>query len=269
MSEVASILPAIIPSDMGGKAALTCNARDLHAFLGVGKDFPTWIKDRIERFDFTEGQDFVVVERLSSPNSGSAKSRPQMLKEYLLTLDMAKELAMVENNEKGREARRYFIRAEAELRERQAAVDPLAALRDPDTLRGLLLDYSGRVKALESEKAALEPKADALDRIAAADGALSITAAAKALQMRPKDLFTYLHANGWIYRRAGGGGYLGYQSKTTQGLLEHRVTTLLRSDGTEKIVEQVLVTAKGMTKLAMLLNELSKHGADRGLALAH
>jgi prophage antirepressor-like protein len=151
------------------------------------------------------------------------------------------------------------------------AADPLAALRDPDTLRGLLLDYSGRVKALESEKAALEPKADALDRIAAADGALSITAAAKALQIRPKDLFTYLHANGWIYRRAGGGGYLGYQSKTTQGLLEHRVTTLIRSDGTEKIVEQVLVTAKGMTTLAMLLNELTKHGAFRGgkLALAH
>jgi len=267
MSEVANILPAIIPSDMGGKAALTCNARDLHAFLGVGKFFANWIKDRIERFDFIEGQDFVRV----FANSGKNLDGGRPAQEYLLTLDMAKELAMVENNEKGREARRYFIRAEAELRERQAAVDPLAALRDPDTLRGLLLDYSGRVKALESEKAALEPKADALDRIAAADGALSITAAAKALQMRPKDLFTYLHANGWIYRRAGGGGYLGYQSKTTQGLLEHRVTTLLRSDGTEKIVEQVLVTAKGMTTLAMLLNELTKHGAFRGgkLALAH
>lgn len=265
MSEVANILPAITPSDMGGKAALTCNARDLHAFLGVGKFFANWIKDRIERFDFVEGQDFVKVFAKSGKNLRGG--RPEM--EYHLTLDMAKELAMVENNDKGREVRRYFIRAEAELRERQAAVDPLAALRDPDTLRGLLLDYSGRVQALESEKAALEPKADALDRIAAADGALSITAAAKALQMRPKDLFTYLQANGWIYRRAGGGGYLGYQSKTTQGLLEHRVTTLLRSDGTEKVVEQVLITAKGITRLAMLLNEMSKHGADRGLALAH
>ncbi|PTD19896.1 phage antirepressor KilAC domain-containing protein [Sphingomonas fennica] len=139
---------------------------------------------------------------------------------------------------------------ELEARERP---DPMVALNDPATMRGLLLSYSEKVLELEQANAELTPKAEALDRIATADGSLNITAAAKALQVRPKDLFAYLQAHGWIYRRNGGTGYLGYQSKVTTGLLEHKVATVLRGDGSEKIVEQVLVTAKGLTKLAALL----------------
>lgn len=137
--------------------------------------------------------------------------------------------------------------------ETQQRPDPMVALNDPATMRGLLLSYSEKVLELEQANAELSPKAEALDRIATADGSLNITAAAKALQVRPKDLFAYLQAHGWIYRRNGGSGYLGYQSKVTTGLLEHKVTTVLRGDGSEKIVEQVLVTAKGLTKLAALL----------------
>lgn len=139
-----------------------------------------------------------------------------------------------------------------ELEARQRP-DPIAALNDPAIMRGLLLSYSEKVLALETANAELAPKAEALDRIATADGSLNITAAAKALQVRPKDLFAYLQAHGWIYRRTGGAGYLGYQSKVTTGLLEHKVTTVLRGDGSEKIVEQVLVTAKGLAKLAALM----------------
>ena len=139
---------------------------------------------------------------------------------------------------------------ELETRERP---DPMVALNDPATMRGLLLSYSEKVMELETANAELTPKAEALDRIATADGSLNITAAAKALQVQPKDLFTYLQAHNWIYRRNGGAGYLGYQAKVTTGLLEHKVTTVLRGDGSEKIVEQVLVTAKGLTKLAALL----------------
>jgi len=138
---------------------------------------------------------------------------------------------------------------ELEARERP---DPMVALNDPATMRGLLLSYSEKVMELETANAELTPKAEALDRIATADGSLNVTAAAKALQVRPKDLFTYLQAHNWIYRRNGGTGYLGYQAKVTTGLLEHKVTTVLRSDGSEKIVEQVLITAKGLTKLAAL-----------------
>lgn len=103
-----------------------CNARDLHELLKVGKIFATWITDRIEKYRFTEGEDFSIVESLSLPDLGSSKARSQKLKDYHLTLDMAKELAMVENNEQGRQVRRYFIAIEREARKAGIAV--------PDTI---------------------------------------------------------------------------------------------------------------------------------------
>lgn len=67
--------------------------------------------------------------------------------------------------------------------------------------------------------------------------------------MRPKDLFAWLQAKRWIYRRPGG-SWLGYQDKVQTGYLEHKLTTVQRADGSEKVTEQVRVTAKGLTKLA-------------------
>ena len=92
---------------IGDGAIQTVNARELHAFLGVGKDFSTWMNDRIQQYGFVENQDFVIFsQNCEKPKGG----RPA--KEFALTLDMAKELAMVENNDKGREARQYFIECE-------------------------------------------------------------------------------------------------------------------------------------------------------------
>ena len=97
---------------IGSARVPTVDARQLHSFLEVGKNFSNWIQDRISSFGFVEGQDFVIVEGLSAPNLVSAKSRPQTTKEYFLSIDMAKELSMVERNEKGKQARRYFIECE-------------------------------------------------------------------------------------------------------------------------------------------------------------
>jgi phage antirepressor YoqD-like protein len=130
---------------------------------------------------------------------------------------------------------------------------PPVDLNNPATLRLLLADYANDKIALEEQVAELAPKAEALDRIATADGSLCVTDAAKALQMRPKDLFSYLREHGWIYRRAGAGHDVGYQSKTTSGLLEHKVTTVLRADGSEKVTEQVRITPKGLAKLSSLI----------------
>jgi len=116
-----------------------------------------------------------------------------------------------------------------------------------------LLVLQATVERQKAQLAAALPKAEALDRIATvSDGSLSLTAAAKALQVWPKALFGYLQQNRWIYKRPGGAAFLGYQDRTSAGLLEHKVTTVNRSDGTEKVVEQVLVTARGLTKLAAL-----------------
>lgn len=68
-----------------------------------------------------------------------------------------------------------------------------------------------------------------------------------------RDVFDWLQGNGWIYSRPGVAGYLGYQRKTAASLLEHKITTVLRTDGSEKVTEQIRVTAKGLTKLAVLI----------------
>jgi phage anti-repressor protein len=88
------------------------SARELHRALEVGKDFSTWIKDRIEKYDFVEDEDYRKAEGFSPPDSENTKSRAQTTTEYLLTLDTAREIAIVESNEKGREVRRYLIKLE-------------------------------------------------------------------------------------------------------------------------------------------------------------
>lgn len=131
------------------------------------------------------------------------------------------------------------------------AIDPMEVLTDPAAMRGILLSYTEKVLKLQAEKAELEPKAQALDRIAHADGSTCITNAAKDLQVRSKVLFGYLSQNKWIYRRQGGTCWVAYQDKLQQGLLEHKVTIVTRGDGTEKVTEQVLITPKGLARLSL------------------
>ena len=87
------------------------SARELHGFLEVKRDFSTWIKDRIEKYSFEEGVDFSPI----LGNSAESMGRPRI--EYALKISMAKELSMVENNEKGSVARKYFIECERKLKE--------------------------------------------------------------------------------------------------------------------------------------------------------
>ncbi|MCK8787626.1 phage antirepressor KilAC domain-containing protein [Roseomonas sp. NAR14] len=217
--------------------------------LKVGKDFSTWIKDRIEQYDFVENQDFVIGSPISGNQSGRGGDRRS--KEYFVTIDMAKELSMVERTEEGKRARLYFI--ECERRARAGATDPVAVLNDPAAMRGLLLTYSEKVLALQAEVGELTPKAEALDRLADADGSHCITDAAKLLQVRPKALFDYLSSNGWTYRRVGADHWCAYQARIISRDLVHKVTTVLRPDGSEKTGEQVRVTPQGLTKLAKLI----------------
>jgi phage anti-repressor protein len=126
----ASVEPAdpteLLPIDSSNPVRPLVNARDLHAFLKVGKDFSTWIKNLINSYKFVAGQDFTLVEGLSFPNLESSKARPQKTKDYLLTMDMAKWIALSANNARGHEARHYFP-------QRNSAADPQRALRPPRT----------------------------------------------------------------------------------------------------------------------------------------
>ncbi|WP_351123336.1 phage regulatory protein/antirepressor Ant [Shewanella sp. T24-MNA-CIBAN-0130] len=135
------------------------------------------------------------------------------------------------------------------LNQRQQHIDPMEALRDPTVMRGLLLGYSEKMIELEDKLKVSQPKADALDRLAKADGSLCITDAAKQLQVRPKDLFLLLQCKKWIYRRQGS-SWLGYQDKIQQALVEHKVTEVEHSSGLCKVSTQVRITMKGLAKLS-------------------
>jgi anti-repressor protein len=232
--------------ELGGVSVQTCNARDLWAFVESKQDFSDWIKNRIQKYGFLEGEDYLFHKFMENPSGG----RPTL--DYHLTIDAGKELAMVENNAKGREVRRYFIDCERRAKE-SAGRDPMQALHDPATMRSLLLAYSEKLLTAESKVAALAPKAVALDRIADASGAMNLTLSAKALQVQPKKLMDYLRDKHWIYRRPGGSGNVAYQDKIQAGYLTHKITTVQREDGTDKVVEQVLVTGKGLARLSQVM----------------
>ncbi|MFA4294412.1 MULTISPECIES: phage antirepressor KilAC domain-containing protein [Xanthomonas] len=135
-----------------------------------------------------------------------------------------------------------------ELERRVAApVDPLALLSDPAALRGLLASYAGRVEELT-------PKADALDRIAIADGSLNLREAAKTMQIPERKFLALLEQKRWIYRHPLASTWLAYAGRLHSGCLEHKVTTGAKPDGSEWVRTQVRVTAKGLTKLAKALS---------------
>lgn len=103
-----SLIPVFVGA-LGAESAQLVDARSLHRFLAVDARFNDWVTRRIAEYSFQDGEDFYSF---LSKSSGGRPSR-----EYHITLDMAKELSMVERNEKGRQARRYFIECEKRLHE--------------------------------------------------------------------------------------------------------------------------------------------------------
>ena len=100
------------------------DSRQLHTQLGVGRDYTNWIKGRISKYDFEENVDFITVWYNAkngvameyNGNNNSMKALGGTIS-YLVTIDMAKELCMIENNEIGKITRKYFIKCEKMLKE--------------------------------------------------------------------------------------------------------------------------------------------------------
>ncbi|MFZ1871505.1 MAG: antA/AntB antirepressor family protein [Chania sp.] len=133
-NEFAALVP-VISGQIGGRESNIVSAKALHKTLGVGNDFSTWIKLRIDEYSFVLGIDYAVFDssdyRNQSVNIDQQESRwvskrggDRRSKDYGLSLGMAKELAMVERNEQGRAVRRYFIQCEVAL---QRSVPEIAA----------------------------------------------------------------------------------------------------------------------------------------------
>lgn len=154
MKNLNELLP--IGEKNGQKAV---NARDLHSFLQVGKDFSTWIKNRIDKYDFIEGKDFQTLYldyqgnllNIRLPQNGDSENQQVSKIEYALSISMAKELSMIENNERGKQARKYFIACEENKHELSRKDLALMVLQAEEEKERLALE----VQKKEEEKQAI------------------------------------------------------------------------------------------------------------------
>jgi anti-repressor protein len=144
-------MEALIPIYHTAGGNLAVSARELHSFLESKQEFTAWIKGRLSKYGFIENQDFLINL------SRSAAGRQTM--EYVLSLDTAKELAMVEANAKGQQARRYFIAKERELREGQPSQLPASQAELILQLAQQNVANEKRLVALEQQVAEVKAKA--------------------------------------------------------------------------------------------------------------
>lgn len=173
-----------------GKRAV--NARDLHGFLESKQDFSTWIKARIDKYDFVENQDYQVFHNFMENSKGG---RP--LIEYALSIDMAKELSMVEGNEKGKEARRYFIACEKRLNSLSV---PSYQISDPIKRAEAWIEEEKKRQQLALENGMLKPKAEYFDHLVERKLLTNIRDTAKQIGLSQKAFVYLLIENKFVYR---------------------------------------------------------------------
>ena len=163
------------------------SARDLHASLSIGRDFSTWIKERIEKYEFIEGKDF-------SPKMGkSTGGRPTV--EYYLSLSMAKELAIVENNEKGRQIRQYLIKVEQAWNTPEMIMARALQVSNK-AIHSLTEQLSLAEKTIEEQK----PKAEYYDTLIERGNSTNIRNTAKELGLPEKQFIKQLQLDRFLYR---------------------------------------------------------------------
>lgn len=236
------------------------NARDLHEFLESRKDFSSWIKDRIERYDLVENEDYVIL----LPQKGEQTGRGGHNKiDYVLTLDAAKELSMVEGNEKGKQARKYFIACEKKLK----GENPSYLIADPIKRAEAWIQEEKERQALKEQAKQLTEENKNLEAQIEEDLPKVIFAMAVTESKRSclvAELAKIICQNGmevgqnrlfkWLRKR----GYLGtkgeYYNQPMQrwveaGMFEIKKRTITKPNGDLITVSTPLVTGKGQVYL--------------------
>ncbi|WP_375640130.1 MULTISPECIES: antA/AntB antirepressor family protein [unclassified Bartonella] len=240
---------AITNNTINEESVQTVNARELHVFLESKQDFSTWIKKRIMTYAFLDGRDFIRFHKKMEANNAIAV-------EYYLTLDMAKELAMVERNKKGKQAREYFI--ECERRAKQV-VTPQIDYSSPQVMLGVLTHLKNENERKDIIIEDLKPKAMALESLQRSEGLFGLTEAAKVLEMQPKQFILFLQKKRWVYRRTFGAHLLPYQDKIQKGLMDCSTLTIQTENGTEKVIPSAKITTKGMGLLSQEIKRQNMH----------
>jgi len=169
----------VFESTINEELVQTVNARELHAYLGIKSKFADWITNRISDFGFTQDVDFIII--LNSENNPGG--RPS--KEYHVSLDMGKELSMVERTDKGQEVRKYFIRIEKEYLKQSQSFD-LSSMTS-EALRRLASSIEENA-ALKSRIQSMRPKEEFFDHVVGSAELWSMKDSAQTLRTSQKRL---------------------------------------------------------------------------------
>ena len=207
----------------------TVSARELHEFLEVGADFRHWFP-RMCEYGFEEGKDFRTF--LTESSGG----RPAQDAE--ITIDMAKELCMLQRNDKGKQARQYFLQLERDW-------------NSPEKVMARALQIAHKRIHTLSEKIEQDaPKVLFADSVAASRTSILIFDLAKIVKqngvnMGGKRLFAWMRDNGYLVRRQGTDYNMPTQRSMELGLFEVKETSVTHSDGHISVNKTPKVTGKG------------------------
>lgn len=213
------------------------DARALHKALKVKTLFKDWIKRRLEEADAIEGRDY--RSNLSSP-SGHENVGQTQRKDYSLTIQIAKEIAMLERTNIGKLVRRYFIACEEQLKSSTPHSIPQTL---SEALR-LAADLEDQKQKALAENAELKPKANKWEAFMNAEGNFTFESAAKILKTGQNRLFALLREQGYIFRNKENYN-TPYQTKVDAGYFVVKAKTYWKGDK-EVTYPQVFITPKGL-----------------------
>ena len=220
-----------IREEKDGSVAVT--GRDLHSFLEIGTPYAKWF-ERMSEYGFLENQDYGVTD-IFVPNSNGGK---QYQVDHILTIDMAKEISMIQRNEKGKQARQYFIAIEK-------------AWNSPEMIMKRALQIADRkIVDLQQRVQLDKPKVIFADAVAASHTSILVGDLAKLLYQNGvktggNRLFAWMRENGYLIRRKGTDYNMPTQRSAEMKLFEVKETTINNPDGSIKISRTPKVTGKG------------------------
>lgn len=214
------------------------SARELYNFLEVTERFQQWFDKKVEKYNFIENKDYIGCKFFHT----QAK---QELQDYFLKIQVAKEISMVQNNEKGKQAREYFIKCE------EAWNSPQMILARANQIQAKMIEtYKDRVIVLEKEIENQKPKVLFADAVESSNSTILIGDLAKILKQNGVDigqkrLFSWLRDNGYLIKRNGTDYNMPTQISMELKLFEIKETAITHSDGHITVNKTPKVTGKG------------------------